>query len=477
MTAWARVSVAGPSSSIDVGLPTGLPITDFLDELVARLAGEPEVADPTLEWTLSPLGGAPLAPGDTLRDAEIHDGTWLLLREGPAEEPAVLVDDTLDALTEVTGARHGSWSPRAARIAGAVGVVAASAVGAGGLGVAGISSSTTVAFGAGLFAAVGAVMLIAAALYAGRREQRDPIVLAALCPTATLMAAAAGFAVVPGSAGAPRALLAAVAATVAATLTLRYTRVGPIAHIATITLGCLATVAAAAALAGLSRPQVAALIAVLALLGANAAPRLTVAVAKIPLPPVPSPGEPIEPVESPLLPTIDAVDAVSSSHLPDVDALVERAEHARSCLTGICAGTAVAAATASVVLGVDPPDWRFTAIVVIVGLTMMLRGRSHTDLLQASSLVGGGIAAIIGSLGATVVTSLVLQRPALCLAGAATACGVATVAALIGWWAAGRTFSPVQRRMAELVEYALLVALLPLLLWTLEVYRMIREAW
>ncbi|MFT4200601.1 EsaB/YukD family protein, partial [Gordonia sp. (in: high G+C Gram-positive bacteria)] len=119
--------MAGPESSIDVGLPADLPITDFLDELVLRLAGPPDVTDPTVEWSLSPLGRDALAPGQTLRDADIGDGTWLVLREGPAEEPAVLIDDTLDAVTEMTAAR--SWSPRAARIVGATTAAAAGVIG------------------------------------------------------------------------------------------------------------------------------------------------------------------------------------------------------------------------------------------------------------------------------------------------------------------------------------------------------------
>lgn len=41
----------------------------------------------------------------------------------------------------------------------------------------------------------------------------------------------------------------------------------------------------------------------------------------------------------------------------------------------------------------------------------------------------------------------------------------------------GSHLSPLQRRAAELGEYALLVVLLPLLLWALDLYRMIREAW
>ncbi|MFT3899429.1 MAG: type VII secretion integral membrane protein EccD [Gordonia sp. (in: high G+C Gram-positive bacteria)] len=470
--------MAGPESSIDVGLPTDLPITDFLDELVLRLAGPPEVADPALEWTLSPLGRDALAPDATLRGADVQDGTWLVLREGPAADPAVLVDDTLDALTELTDSRHRSWSPRAARIAGASVATAAAVVAALGLMLARTGSSPTVGLLTAALAAIGAIGLLAAALYASRNtvDDRNAAIAACLCPMAAALSAAAGFAVVPGDPGLPHVVLAVAAACTSGVITLRYGRTAPMLHIAGITAGLVALVAALAALAA-PVTQVGAGVCVLALLLVLAAPRLTVALAKIPLPPVPSPGEPIEPVEAPLLPTIDAVDAISLSTLPDLDALAQRAERARQCLTGLCLGSAVAGAVAATTVGIDSPDWRFTTIALDVGLALILRGRSHTDLVQAAALIGGGAAAILGFWGAAAIASALRGTPTTVLTAALAATLVAAVALILGGWAAGRTFTPVQRRAAELGEYVLLAILLPLLLWVLEVYRLVREAW
>ncbi|GAB08894.1 hypothetical protein GOARA_021_01310 [Gordonia araii NBRC 100433] len=457
-------------------MPSDLPITDFLDELVDRLAGPPDIAGPPFEWTLSPLGGDALAPHHTLREAGVDDGTWLVLREGPAEEPAVLVDDTLDALAELADARHRSWSPETAGIAAAATAACATVVAAVGLAVARFCATPGGQHVATAVAVLGAVALLAAALFAGRARVRSPIPTA-LCVMSATLSAAAGFVVVPGGPGAANALLAAAAASTSAAITLRYTRIAPVAHLAAITAGCLAAATAAVCLAGMSRAPAAALIAVVALLVVLAAPRLTVVLAKIPLPPVPSPGEPFEPVETPLLPTIDAVDAISLSALPDLDALVGRAEHARQCLAGLCLGAASVAAIAVTITGIDPPDWRFTTIGIGVALALVLRGRSHTDLAQAAALVGSGAAALLGYLTATIVGAVTLDAPSLPLPTAAAALAVAATALAIGGWAAGRTFSPLQRRAAELAEYGLLVVLLPLLLWAMEVYRMIREAW
>ncbi len=485
MTAWTRVSVAGPESSIDVGLPADLPITDFLDELVVRVAGPPEVADAALEWTLSPIGRDRLAPHETLRGAGVDDGTWLVLREGPAEDPAVLIDDTLDALTELNDARHGSWSPRAAARAGALTAVCSTVIGAAGLITARCSASPATRVVVAAVAVAGALALLGAALHGARSAARAapgnrpdnavPIGLA-LCAMAAAMAAAAGFALVPGHPGAAHVLLATATTSTCAALTLRTTRVAPTGHIAVITAACFAGCAAAASLAGLDRAGTAALIGVAAVLLVLAAPRLTVVLAKIPLPPVPSPGEPIDAIEAPLLPSVEAVDALSLRALPDITALTRRAEQARQFLTGLCLGAAVAAVGADIAAGVRPPDWRFTALALGAGFALVLRGRSHTDLAQAVTLIGGGTAAVLGFLAAAIGADVVggSSRP---LTAAIAALAVAALALVLGGWAAGRTFSPIQRRAAELAEYALLVVLVPLLLWVLEVYRIIREAW
>ena len=79
--------MAGPDSSVDVGLPADLPITDYLDELVLRLAGPPDPKAPALEWTLSPIGRNAIDPSETLRSAGVDNGTLLVLREGPAADP------------------------------------------------------------------------------------------------------------------------------------------------------------------------------------------------------------------------------------------------------------------------------------------------------------------------------------------------------------------------------------------------------
>ena len=475
MTAWARVSVAGPTSSIDVGLPSDLPITDFLDELVLRLAGPADVTGPTLEWTLRPIGRDALAPQETLRGAGIDDGTWLLLREGPAEDPAVLIDDTLDALTETTGDR--SWTAEAALRLGAAVAGCATIAGAAGLIVTRATATAPAQAVAGAVAIIGAVTLLVAALYCARFTELSGPLPAALCAMAAALSGAAGFIAVPGNAGPEQALLAVVAATTCAAITLRLTRVAPITHLAAITAGCLAVGAAAVGRSGMDRAPVAALTAVAALLLVLAAPRLTILLAKIPLPPVPSPGEPIDPVEVPPLPTIDAVDAVSLSALPDIAALTRRAEHARGCLTGLCLGAAAVAAVAATTIGFATPDWRFAVIAVGVGIALVLRGRSHTDLLQALALAGGGAAALVGFLAAAIVSAALGEHPSRPLTAALAALAVAAIALAVGGWSAGRTFSPLQRRAAELGEYALLVVLLPLLLWALDLYRMIREAW
>lgn len=48
-------------------------------------------------------------------------------------------------------------------------------------------------------------------------------------------------------------------------------------------------------------------------------------------------------------------------------------------------------------------------------------------------------------------------------------------ALLLGTVAAGGDYSPPAVRVAEICEFAVLVALIPLLLWVLDVYQAVRE--
>ena len=84
---------------------------------------------------------------------------------------------------------------------------------------------------------------------------------------------------------------------------------------------------------------------------------------------------------------------------------------------------------------------------------------------------------VLGFLAAGITTAAVTDDPTRPFPDGLAALAAAAAALVIGGWAAGRTFSPLQRRAGELAEYAQLVVLLPMLLWVLEVYRMIREAW
>ena len=80
-------------------------------------------------------------------------------------------------------------------------------------------------------------------------------------------------------------------------------------------------------------------------------------------------------------------------------------------------------------------------------------------------------------LAAGIAAAAIIDDPTRPFPDGLAALAAAATALVVGGWAAGNTFSPLQRRAAELAEYAQLVALLPLLLWVLDVYRIIREAW
>jgi hypothetical protein len=71
------VTVTGPTSRMNLSLPTDAPVGEIIPALVER--GEPE-PKPWSRWALGPAGGTPFAPGRTLAEQGVVDGSELQLR-------------------------------------------------------------------------------------------------------------------------------------------------------------------------------------------------------------------------------------------------------------------------------------------------------------------------------------------------------------------------------------------------------------
>lgn len=234
------------------------------------------------------------------------------------------------------------------------------------------------------------------------------------------LAGVAGFVAVPGGPGAPNALLAAAAAAAMAVLTAQFTGASGPALIAVCGLAIAGVAAALAAeLTGVSVPGIGALVATAALAVQQAATRLSLAGLSRP-----DPGQRVVCARNRLCGLIVAGSAVTT--LGSVGAV------SRAHLAGI-----VFAATA--------------------GAALLCQARTHLDRASIAALIAGGI----GTVAAAVIAAGAAapqHRLELAALSAALAAGAVGAGSL-------RRLPAAARRGAELLEYATLVAVVPLAGW------------
>jgi len=159
-----RLSIATPANVLELALPTAVPLADFLPAVLS-FAG-PELADAGLAhdgWVLQRVGGAPLPAARTLAELQILDGETLYLRPRRATAPTAVFDDVVDGLATAVREREDRLREAAGRWAGPV--LGAVALAAGGAGVA--AGPGPVGQRAGIAGALAVLVLIAATV-AGR---------------------------------------------------------------------------------------------------------------------------------------------------------------------------------------------------------------------------------------------------------------------------------------------------------------------
>ncbi|WP_320065625.1 type VII secretion integral membrane protein EccD [Micromonospora sp. RTGN7] len=114
-----RLLVVGPTSQVDVSLPTHIPLADMMPALLGALG--PDLADRGLEhsgWIARRLGGPALDESRTVADLELLDGELVYLRPRTDQIPPLAYDDLIDGVSAGIRKRSGRWLPQTTRLAG-----------------------------------------------------------------------------------------------------------------------------------------------------------------------------------------------------------------------------------------------------------------------------------------------------------------------------------------------------------------------
>lgn len=436
-----RVPVHADGRTVDLVLPAGVPIAELLPVVVdvvdAQHAADNVGVLPVC-YQLSLPGGSAFGSSTTLGDHDIRDGTLLMLSRRATELPAPVFHDAAQAVSVMLADVTRPWNRRHGRL-----VAAAAAAWVAGLGAAVMLRSSPCPSVVAA-ATIGCLALSAAVL--AHRVYREPVAGLTLGMIAVGFAGLAGFLAVPDRSGPPNVLLAATAAGALAVLTSRLTGCGARTF---RTVSCAALVIAVAAAASsvmaftMLRLGLLSTLCSLALLETSG--RLSVAWSGL----------------SPQL--SDGPGVVASIDLREK---VVRADRLHSSLAAGCAAAA-AVGTICTVAGAQPQGGAHlgaASFSAVTGTVLVLRARSHPDLIRTLALLVPAMAALSA---AVAVTGAIPHHAASEVAFVALPVAVALC---LGFVVPRLQFSPGARRGVDIVEYFGLTALVPLACWTCGLY-------
>jgi ESX secretion system protein EccD len=470
----SRVTVMVGGLQLDVGLPADASIAAVAEDVIelanAQLVAQPEQPATAFDatkgkWTLARLGAEPLDPDRSLAEFNIGDGEVLVVREVETACAPMLFDD-IEAIADAPRDQRSAGFALGGPVGGCFAVALITSVTAALLLA---HQSTTTAAAAAL--AVGTAVIVAASISAhrGASAAGSPW----LAATAMPLIFAGSLHIVPDSAGAT-SLPMAFALTGFAALVVALTS-GRGRSLYTLIVGLSVFGAAAGVWALLWAPTartIGAILATVAVIVVYLAPRVTIVLSKLPIPRVPTAGEPLDDIETQGGTTVEGVNAVGKQLIPTEQGLIERVRPSNQYLTGIVAAATIIAVIGSY-LANDVRNgffWQGTAFAVVVACVLCLRGRSHYDLAQSATLIGGGLLTGFALIAKTAVYVEDWRLNA--------ALALAAMMALIvgcGLIAPRVTFSPVMQRQAEILEFMAISMLFPLCFWIIRLYAFFRE--
>ncbi|MBL1079781.1 type VII secretion integral membrane protein EccD [Nocardia sp. 2] len=484
----ARVAVLAASYQVDVVLPTTFTIETFIDDLVTVLteAIDDDTVDFTPEhgqWSLARPGDHPMPRWRCLADHDIADGAVLALTTVDSPEVFTpVVEDITDALAVINDREFAEFDPPTATIVGSY-ILATTA-----FAITALLTWDWTRSGSILTGALPALLLGAlawGAAVAARRRFRSPRVALALTltalpllfsGTAMLVPTAYGH---PGPFGPANLTTGSVIVVLAAIGANRLTGTATAALTALTVLGLvLSTVSMVLALTTIAPRQVFAGTMVAGLILLTLAPRLAMALARIRPPDLPDPGNAVSPATlNDLFETETARGTADpdDDHDPDRAAVdfETRARLAVLHLRGLIVAVAVLLTGSAIVCAAASPGGiREILVTLAIAGILAMRARWYPDRVQAIALLTAATSTVLGLSAVLVCAYTTAQGRILVLGCLAIAAAVAAFAAAS---LPGRRLSPVTRRVIDLIEYALIVAVPVLAFWIMGLYTAMRR--
>ena len=476
--------MAGEGVQIGVLLDANAPVSVMTDPLLKvvnsrlRELGETQLeATGRGRWSLCLVDGTPLRATQSLTEQDIYDGDRLWIRFlSDTEHRSQVIEHISTAVSSDLSKRFAAIDPVVAVQVGASMVAIGVTLASGLLGWWRWHHNswlpTIFAAVIGVLSLAVAVMLLMRATSDQDRRVGDTILVSTLAPLSVAAAAAP-----PGPVGSPQAVLGFGVLTVVAALALRFTgrRLG--LYTAIITITAVATIASLARMvAAASAVTLLACIVLACVFGYHAAPALSRRMAGIRLPVFPSATSRWVFEARPDLPTTvvrtEGAPATLEGPASVRDVLLQ-AERARSFLTGLLAGIGILVVVCVTALCNPHTSQRWLPLMLagFISGFILLRGRSYVDRWQAITLAGTAVITV-----AAVVTRyvLVLNSPLSVSIGA----GILVLLPAAGMTAAAvvpnTVYSPLFRKLVELIEYLCLMPIFPLAFWLMDVYAAIR---
>ena len=484
--------LVGEDFEVDYSLPAGVALIAVIEDLVARVnevlreRGR-DLLDAEQSYRLCRADARPLDPQKTLDECGVLDGEqlWLLpARSAETYEPVTEMVSTaiaraanqmLAKITPETGRKVVGWLT-AGIAAWACLILIHWWWSIGG---------TDGHFGWLGAASAGALLVVLVAASRGLSRAQDQTLAGrerraaghALGWTALIPAAAAAAMSLPGTPGLWHVAAAIVAVIVGVIILAVVWGRHIVAIAAILTMGVFAFGAAVVAASTWEvRPERVGVIALIGVIIAITwATSTATAASGVPTPLFPSvtnrgvyerlPGQPADTV-SPVGPT-----GVATSE--QIRTWVRRGNNAMTgMMVGLAAVTLVAARYA-VVPG-QPGGWRYTAFVGAVCVILVLRSRSFVDRYQSMTLMIAGVGAAAVAIGRYAAHNATSVSVALVCVGVTL--GIAVLGLVAALVVPYREFTAPMRRFVEMIEYVLLLALLPWALWLLNLYPVIRNS-